>query len=150
MGRKRKYQTEEERIAAKRESKRRWRANNAEYQAEYRKNNKEKIAEQKAEYQVEYRSTPKGRAITLLDAYRQADEKHNRGECTLTAEWVIEHIFSQPCHYCGETNWHEFGCDRINNTLPHMPDNVVPCCTDCNKKKARYSYNEYMRMIKMF
>lgn len=147
MGRPRKYQTEEERIAAKRESRRRWRVNNAEYQAEYYQNNKEKIAEQKAEYQVEYRSTPKGRACNLVGTYKQSDKKQNRGECTLTPDWIVENIFNQPCHYCGETDWHELGCDRIDNSLPHRPGNVVPCCTECNRKKARYSYDEYMKMI---
>ena len=147
MGRHKLYQTEEERKAARRESRRRWRVNNAEYQAEYYQNNKEKIAEQKAEYQVEYRSTPKGRAGTLLGTYKQSDKKQNRGECTLTADWIVENIFNQPCHYCGKTDWHELGCDRIDNSLPHTPDNVVPCCCECNKKRGTTPYDEYMKMI---
>lgn len=148
MGRPRKYQTEEERIAAKRESRRRWRKANPEYQAEYYQNNKEKIAEQKAEYQAEYRSTPKGRAGSLLSIYKQSDKRYNRGECTLTADWIVENIFSQYCHYCGETDWKELGCDRIDNNLPHTPDNVVPCCCECNKKRGTTPYDEYMKMIK--
>lgn len=147
MGRHKKYKTEEERIAAKRESRRRWRKANPEYHAEYYQNNKEKIAEQKAEYQVEYRSTPKGRAGSLLSIYKQSDKRYNRGECTLTADWIVENIFSQPCHYCGETDWKELGCDRIDNNLPHTPDNVVSCCTECNRKRGTTPYDEYMRLI---
>lgn len=172
-----KYKTEEERKAAQREynkqyyqnnkeklakQKAEWRKNNkekyVEYQAEWRKNNKEKKAkcqaewrqnnkEKYAEYDVKYRLTLKGRANNLLKAYRVADKKQNRGECTLTAEWIVKNIFSQPCHYCGKTDWTKMGCDRIDNSLPHTPENVVPCCAECNRKKARYSYDEYMRLI---
>lgn len=177
MGRKRKYFTEEERKAAKRERNKKYRQANKERlikkaieyyqsnkekiikrQAEYRQNNKEKIAKRRAEYyqnnkgkliehQSEYQATPKGRAVNLVGTYKQEDEKHNRGECTLTADWVMEHIFNEPCHYCGRTDWTKMGCDRIDNSLPHTSDNVVPCCADCNRKKARYSYDEYMKKI---
>ena len=119
----------------------------AAYNAEYYQTNKEKIAEQRAEYNAEYYSTPKGRANSLVNGYRRLDKNANRGECTLTADWIAEHIFSQPCHYCGETDWHELGCDRIDNTLPHAPENVVPCCYHCNCKKGVTPYDEYMRLI---
>ena len=166
MGRPKKYLTEEERIAAKREATRRWKAAHpdymseylakyyqgnkekiAEYHADYYQNNKEKLAAQQAEYQAEYYTTPKGRAGSLLRKYRSNDKKYNRGECTLTAEWIVQNIFSKPCHYCSKTDWTKMGCDRIDNSLPHRPDNVVPCCCECNKKKARYSYDEFMKKI---
>lgn len=173
MGKKRKYFTEEERKAANREKVNRWRERNPdynskyyqnnkekklEYQAEYRQKNKEKILEHQAEYRQAnkeklaengaiYRSTPFGRASNLVGTYKQEDKKYGRGECTLTKEWIVENIFSQPCHYCGRADWTKMGCDRIDNSLPHTPDNVVPCCCECNKKKARYSYDEYMKMI---
>lgn len=175
MGRNKKYFTEEERKAANREKVNRWRERNPDYsskyylknkdritecQAEYRQANKEKIAEYNADYyqnnkekiaeqKAEYQSTPKGRAVNLVGTYKQEDKKYNRGECTLTADWIVEHIFNQPCHYCGETDWHELGCDRVDNSLPHTPDNCIPCCCKCNKKKARYSYEEYIEKIKL-
>lgn len=146
MGRKRKYQTEEERIAAQRESKRRYqrkyRKSHPDYDVEWRLANKEHIAE----YKAEYRSTLLGRAKILVGSYNQSDKKHNRGECTLTAEWIVEHIFNQPCHYCGETDWKELGCDRIDNSLPHTPDNVVPCCRHCNCKKHTTPYENFMKI----
>lgn len=104
MGRKKKYFTEEERKAARRKNK------------------------------VKNQSTPKGRAVNLLTSYRQSDKKYGRGECTLTADWIVENIFSQPCHYCGRTDWTKMGCNRIDNSLPHTPDNCVPCCHACNLK----------------
>ena len=149
------YQNNKEKIA---EWHAEWRKNNkdkiAERTADYYQNNKEKYAdyyqnnkEKFAEYMSEYQATPKGRANMLLNNYKFSDKTYNRGECTLTADWIVEHIFSQPCHYCGKTDWKELGCDRIDNSLPHTQDNVVPCCTECNAKKARYSYDEYMKMI---
>ena len=148
---KKKYFTEEERKAAQCAASRRYRQSNkekvAECNAEYYQNNKEKFTEHMAEYKVEYYSTQHGRAHMLLDGYRGSDRKYNRGETTITPEWVVDNIFSQPCHYCGETDWSELGCDRIDNALPHTPDNVVPCCLDCNNKKQKTPYDEYMRLI---
>lgn len=104
---------------------------NKDYQRLWYENNKEK----KLEYQKQYKKTPMGRANNLISAYKKNDKKYNRGECTLTAKWIVENIFSKPCYYCGETDWHKLGCDRINNNLPHTTDNVVSCCHRCNCKK---------------
>ena len=146
MGKK-KYLTEEERKAAQREADRRWKTKNkekiSEYQAGWYQNNKEKLTE----YWAEHRSTPLGRASNLAGGYKVLDKKYDRGECTLTADWIVENIFSQPCHYCGETDWTKMGCDRIDNSLPHTPDNVVPCCYHCNCKKHTTPYDEFMKLI---
>ena len=183
MGRPKKYNTEEERIIANRESKRQsylkhkdeeefkaahrasckrysenHKAERAEYDAEYYQKNKEKIAKRHADYnqnkkekilehQAEYRSTKKGRANNLLSTYRKSDKKNNRGECTLTADWIVKNIFSQPCRYCGETDWMKLGCDRIDNNLPHTPENCVPCCWECNSKRGTTPYEEYLELI---
>lgn len=127
---------------------------NKEYFAKYYQNNKEKIAEwyqnnkeRAAVHQAKYFSTPYGRASKLITAYKQSDKKHNRGECTLTAQWIVDNIFSKPCHYCGETDWHKLGCDRIDNIKPHTPSNVVPCCCECNKKRGRNTYDEFTRNV---
>ena len=111
-----------------------------ELQKQYRQNNKDAIAER----QKQYYQTPNGRASSLVSGYRRADKNANRGECTLTAQWIIDNIFTQPCHYnCGETDWRKMGCDRINNDLPHTMDNVVPCCEECNKKRGTKTYEEF-------
>ncbi len=178
MGRPRKYFTEEEKKAAQREYERRYREthkdkiaaknvryyqNNkdkiAEYQTEWYQNNKDKIAAKKTEYRknnkeyfakymTEYRLTPFGRASSLVSSYRRTDKKYNRGECTITADWIVENIFSQPCHYCGETDWTKLGCDRKDSSLPHTPENCVPCCKHCNDMKGAMSYDDYIKKIK--
>ena len=125
-----------------------------EKKAEYRKNNKDKIAEYNAEYYqnnkeyfAEYRQTPIGRASILLGAYKKADEQRNRGECTITSQWIVDNIFTSKCHYCGESDWHKLGCDRVDNSLPHTPDNVVCCCGECNIKRNRTDYQEFLRRM---
>lgn len=111
MGRPKKYQTEEERKAAKREYNKR--------------------------YMRQYNKTPIGRAHNLLTAYKQSDKMAGRGECTLTAQWIIDNIFTKKCAHCPETDWRELGCNRLDNSLPHTPDNVEPCCEVCNNKQPR-------------
>ena len=129
----------------------------AEQKKRYREANKGKIAEyyrcwkqenqdKVAEYQKMFRKTKNGRANYLLNAYRQTDKKYNRGECTLTSQWIIDHIFSgQVCQYCGESDWEKLGCDRIDNNLPHTPDNVVCSCWDCNNKRGDKPYEDFVK-----
>ena len=115
----------------------------AKYYTEYRTNNKKEIHERS----LEYYNTTIGRANTLVRSYNSADKKYNRGECTLTGQWIVDNIFTKTCHYCGEDDWKKLGCDRIDNALPHTPENVLPCCKDCNLKKGTTEYNEFMRLI---
>ena len=137
MGRPKKYNTEEERKAARKEWNKRWREANAVKVKEYQKR-----------WIAEYRNTPMGRAIHLVSCYKRNDKKYNRGECTLTPKWVVDNIFNKPCHYnCGETDWTKLGCDRIDNSKPHTPDNVVPCCEECNKKRGTMNYEEFLMSL---
>lgn len=126
---------------------------NKELYKEYYNNNKEKIIEyQKSyqkDYQVEYNKTPMARASNLLWSYKQADKNANRGKCTLTAKWIVDNIFSKPCVHCGESDWRKLGCNRINNDLPHTPDNVEPCCFPCNIKLLKMERSNYGKFIKM-
>lgn len=78
--------------------------------------------------------TPIGRAKLLLNAYRQSDKLANRGECTLTPEWIVENIFSKPCAHCDKKGWDVIGCNRLDDSKPHTPDNVEPCCFEHNRK----------------
>lgn len=119
-----------------------------EERAKYRQEHKAKIAEQKkeyyqahkeerAEYDKQYCKTPMGRALNLVSGYKRSDKKYNRGECTLTAQWVVDNIFTKPCAHCGITGWDVIGCNRLDNSLPHTENNVEPCCALCNKRLTR-------------
>ena len=76
------------------------------------------------------------RAHTLKGNYDREDEKYNRGKGDLTAQWIIENIFSKPCAHCGESDWRKIGCNRLDNSKPHTMDNVEPCCQKCNHNLA--------------
>lgn len=91
------------------------------------------------EYRKKYINTPKGRASNLISAYNRADKLANRGKGDLTAQWIVENIFSKPCK-CGKSGWQIIGCNRIDNSKPHTKDNVEPCCRSCNAKL--YANNE--------
>lgn len=74
-------------------------------------------------------------------------------EFELTKEEFKE-IITKPCIYCGEekrqhhtkrtTNgiFEYTGLDRYDNSKGYIIDNVVPCCTTCNKIKSDMSINE--------
>ena len=119
-----------------------WREDNPNYDKQYRQDHKEEIAEYKKQWckdnPIQYR------ASHLLNAYRQSDKDANRGECTLTADWIINNIFTSKCVFCGETDWTKLGCDRINNTKPHTVDNVQCCCGKCNVKRGVKSLEEFL------
>lgn len=102
------------------------------YKHQWYLKNKENNKEKKLEYQREWRKTQIGRATSLLSAYRQADKKEKRGECTLTPQWIVENIFTQSCKHCSEKDWHNIGCNRLDESKPHTPENVEPCCLKCN------------------
>lgn len=133
---KRKYFTEEER-----------KQHESEYNREYFQRNKERLKVIRKDYLNEYHKTPMGRAVMLVNGYQQKDKKYKRGDCTITGKWVVENIFSKPCHYCGETDWTKIGCDRIDRLKPHTPDNVVPCCWKCNCKRHTKSYEEFKQLF---
>ena len=105
----------------------------------HREENLNKVKQWIKDNPVEYR------AMYLIQNYKRDDKLHNRGECTLTADWIIDNIFTSKCRYCEETDWRELGCDRIDNDSPHTPDNVIPCCKECNRKRGNMSYEEFIK-----
>ena len=110
-----------------------WAKKNPEKRKEYIKKWDEKNKEKKLFYQREWRKTPYGRATMILSAYNEADKNMGREKGDLTPQWIVDNIFSKPCVYCGETDWHELGCNRLDNTKPHTKDNVEPCCGKHNQ-----------------
>lgn len=115
----------------------------SEYYKQYQVDNASKLKE----YKETYYSTMHGRALRLVGHYKREDNKFERGECTLSEQWIIDNIFHKACEYCGESDWHKLGCDRKDNSLPHTPDNCVPCCFDCNRKKGVMNYEEYKKRL---
>lgn len=79
----------------------------------------------------------------------------------------FKHFIHLPCHYCGapfsamikdrdsgrkipvfpEVMVCVNGLDRVDNSKGYTLNNVVPCCTHCNKAKAELSYDEFRTLI---
>ena len=141
---KKKYFSEEEKKVAHREACHRYDEKNKENKSKYgkqyyqdKKEDDEWIKKHQENTKSWREKNPiKYRASNLVSAYKQQDRKYDRGENDLTAKWIIENIFTQPCVYCGKTGWDVIGCNRLDNSLPHTMDNVEPCCAECNKKLA--------------
>ena len=136
----------------RREYNKQWRERNPDYYKQWYAENPDKVKEFNRKFKEKYpdyeknrNKKPIRRAYKLAYNYYKKDEKYNRGECTLTAQWIVDNIFTKPCHYCGETDWTKLGCDRIDNSLPHTPDNVVPCCKPCNDKRGNKDYNNFKK-----
>lgn len=86
------------------------------------------------------------RANSLVQAYNVKDKKRGLDiNNNIGAKWVMDNIFSgQSCIYCDDQDWTHLGCDRIDNTKPHTPDNVVCSCGLCNIERGdRYSVEEF-------
>ena len=91
-----------------------------------------------------YYKTEKGRAIMLVSAYRKID-KLKDGKSNISQTFLINNIFNKECIYCGDTN--NLGCDRIDNSLFHTEENVVPCCKECNIARMDNFTVEEMKLI---
>lgn len=159
-----KYNTDEERKEARRQSDhkyrathktqvalktKQWRDKNRDKWLEYQRKYYSEHIEDKREYQrqwrkdnnsvekqKEYRNTKKGRAICLSSAYRHYDRDTFSADTTISNTWIINNLFSgQSCVYCGDNNWKHLGADRIDNSKPHNEDNIVCACGICNVER---------------
>lgn len=72
----------------------------------------------------------------------------------------LRSIASSSCHYCGvqPSNYIQVarqdlktviyqGVDRIDSSNGYLPDNVRPCCKDCNRAKAELSDQNFKNLI---
>lgn len=92
-----------------------------------------KTRAEKREREKIYRNSFNGRAVELAKGYRKQDKINGFDiENNIDTKWVIDNIFSSKCIYCGDSDWHHLGADRIDNKVPHIPDNVVCACKVCN------------------
>lgn len=64
-------------------------------------------------------------------------------------------ICRRPCSYCGappeqrpsqrgRSSIFASGIDRVDNSKGYSPDNVVPCCTWCNRAKSSNTTEEFV------
>lgn len=140
------------------EANRKWREDNKDYvkakHQQYYLDNQEKLKEKnkerydpdkQKEWWFKYNNTKRGKAnhhsshYKSMDLKKGLDPSHN-----VDGDWIMENIFNSSCIYCGDNNWKHLGCDRIDNTKPHTPDNIVCACGICNIERAdKYSVEEF-------
>ena len=129
---------------------------------QYYNDNAENIKEKRKQYYTEkrhviiernkyYYNTLKGYCGHLLRNYISADKEKERIGDNLLQNYIslelLTKIVQQPCFYgCGEADWHNMGIDRIDNSKPHTIDNIVPCCTKCNRERGTKSFDEFYTM----
>lgn len=81
-------------------------------------------------------------------------------------------LSQQPCYYCGvirfsranayidriksgrvEKDWFDQcwwsynGLDRLDSSKPHLEDNIMPCCIQCNRSKSDLSIDEFKKWL---
>lgn len=77
---------------------------------------------------------------------------------------LFQELIHQNCHYCGRrpsnrrkgrgtkanTSMRYQGVDRKNNLLGYFPENLVPCCQECNQIKSDIlSYEEMLEVARL-
>lgn len=137
--------------AWKEESKRRRGRRDHERDAAYEEARKGKRNDYYRERRLKLYDTKEGRAYDLAKAYKKQDaEKGFDTSNNITAQWIIDNIFTQKCIYCGDNDWQRLGADRIDNSKPHTPDNVVCACGLCNveRQQRRLSVEEFIEYRK--
>lgn len=84
----------------------------------------------------------RAKASKMCAQYKMKDKRKGH-ESDINAQWMIDHIFTKQCVYCG-TDKH-IGCDRIDNAKGHMKDNIVPACYRCNTTRgANFSFKQML------
>lgn len=95
----------------------------------------------------------------IISRYRKSADARDLA-FTLTETQFREIIFRE-CYYCGTQQSSEFklrtkfqigsikynGIDRIDNSKGYTIDNVVTCCTMCNKMKLTFGITEFKEKI---
>jgi hypothetical protein len=75
-----------------------------------------------------------------------------RLEWSLSDELAIQ-LMGSNCHYCGcdpamHCRGFKFnGIDRKDSKLGYIIDNVLPCCTPCNRAKGRTGYQQFQEWL---
>jgi hypothetical protein len=85
-------------------------------------------------------------------------DANKRGIDFLLKKSVFIALTKLPCHYCGQlpSNEVEFrgtkvlwnGLDRVDSSKEYSRDNVLPCCTNCNRAKHYLTKEEFLSLIK--
>jgi len=102
------------------------------------KENKGKILESNRKWRTE---SINGRLSSYIKGAKSRDL-----EWSITKEEFIS-FWGRDCHYCG-SEIPTVGLDRIDSSIGYVMDNILPCCTTCNRMKNSHSTNYFIEHIK--
>lgn len=77
----------------------------------------------------------------ILQDSRSCDKKKGH-ENDLTKEYIEAEI-AKGCTYCGEERI-RITLDRIDNSLGHLENNVLPACIRCNYVRGNMPYEAWL------
>lgn len=84
----------------------------------------------------------------LYNQYKYSDTVTKKNKpFLLSLQDFISTIYKN-CYYCGILNRYN-GIDRIDSNKGYLMDNVVPCCTHCNRAKMDRSVEDFKKWIKL-
>lgn len=106
-------------------------------------------------------------AMKYLFSFFKKSAKRRKYEFTLNPT-QLKSLVTSNCHYCGiepnnecfpmknnglskentQTSIMRHGIDRVDNDRGYVPDNVVSCCTMCNKAKHAYTKEQFLDWIR--
>lgn len=83
--------------------------------------------------------------IYIVEDCKKADRKHRSEKNDLDPDFV-EKLIANGCGYCGETKI-KMTLDRIDNTLSHNKNNVLPACYRCNLTRGSMPFEAWMHIV---
>ena len=100
-------------------------------------------------FDSEYWNNIETRAKQMCSTYKSLDKKKGFDISNNIEHEKMLELWKYGCIYCGESDWHKLGCDRIDNSKPHSTDNIVCSCKDCNWiRNANFSFEEMLMLGK--
>ncbi len=120
----------------------------------YKVENPEKIKERNKKFWDKIKNDPilkaknddrlKKYAKSFIGRYNQyKNGALNRKLAFLLTQGEFRTFWAKPCHYCSE-GIETIGLDRVNNKMGYTLNNIVSCCTPCNRMKKAVGYKEFI------
>jgi hypothetical protein len=121
---------------------------------DWQKANKERRAEilHKYHHSTKHQTTHQRYRSSIINRYKilvRAAKKRNI-ELNLTFEEYVQIFDKGICTYCANPVGPATAMDRLDNTKGYTKDNLVGCCSDCNKlRQDRLTPAELVEVIKL-
>jgi hypothetical protein len=123
-----------------------------EWNKKYHMENKEEIRRKSKEYRdknidiIRAKAIKKGKTPSSKYSNYRSIAKRRNIDFNITKEEFIA-LWNKPCSYCG-SEIVGIGVDRVDNTIGYQVDNIVPCCSWCNKMKLVATKEDFINHCK--